>query len=159
MESNSQSFIDAIRCFYMPRLVQKMEQNSTEHTTPNNADQCDQVAASSHIVPSSTTKLEDINFDSTKDTSSSNTSLSSVPEFQDQPTNSKGSSSVVLDDIHCVNSCNYDMDLGSMSASDIPFSGCHMDGNDWLDNDMAGDGMWDLDELWQFRKYEKDVGI
>lgn len=132
MEANSQSFIDAIRCFYMPRLVQKIEQNSIDHhTTAMNTDQV------SHIIPSSN-----------KDTSCSNTSL----EFQDQLTNSKDGSSIVLDDINSVNSCNYDMDLGSMSASDMLFSGCHVEGNDWLANDMAEDGMWVLDELWQFRK-------
>ncbi|KAL2905178.1 Transcription factor MYB62 [Bienertia sinuspersici] len=153
MESNSQGFIDAIRCFYMPRLVQKIEQNSSGDPTTLN----DEVSATSlSQMISSPTKLEDINFDGTKDniTSSSNTSLSisSTPEFQDQST--KGSSLVLLDDDthHCVNSCDYDMDMGAMSASEIPYLGSHVEGNYWLGNDVAGDGLWELDELWQFRK-------
>lgn len=147
MESNSQSFIEAIRCFYMPRLVQKIEQNSTDLTSPST----DQVSAASQMV-STTSILGDISFDSTKDTSSSNTSLSSIQEFHDQSTNSKASSSLLLDDTHCTNSSNYGMDLVPVSATNIPSSGYHVEEIDWLGNDIAGDSIWDLEELLQFRQ-------
>ncbi|CAO2830098.1 unnamed protein product [Amaranthus hypochondriacus] len=135
MESNSQSFIDAIRCFYMPRLVEKIEQNSSDHeiisVNPNDQSQ---------IILSNNSILDD-----------SNASLSY--QHQQHPTSSKSSSSLVLDDHEPSHSCTYDVDMSaSMSSSDVPFDGCHVERNDWIGNDMAGDSMWDLDELWQFRK-------
>ncbi|XP_010681493.2 MYB-like transcription factor EOBI isoform X1 [Beta vulgaris subsp. vulgaris] len=163
MECNSQSFIEAIRCYYMPRLVQKIEQNSADLTSLNT----DQIAPVSHsYMASSSTKLEHINSESTKNTSSSNTSYSSIPEFQDLPTSStslaydkavksKENSVLLNNNTHCTinSSCNnYDMDLISMTASKNPFAECHVEENDWFGNDMAGDAMWDMDELWQFRK-------
>lgn len=146
----------------MPRLVQKIEQNSADLTSLNT----DQIAVvSQSYMASSSTKLEHINSGSTKNTSSSNTSYSSIPEFQDLPTSStslaydkvvksKGNSVLLNNNTHCTtSSCNnYDMDLISMTASKNPFAECHVEENDWFGNDMAGDAMWDMDELWQFRK-------
>ncbi|XP_074300591.1 transcription factor MYB62-like [Silene latifolia] len=144
MESNSQSFIDAIRCYYMPILVQKIEQNSTNSTTMTSSE----VSAVS-FMDASPTKLGD--------TSTSSMSLSS--HFPEIPENNKSDVCVSpayensIDDFCSLHSCDYDMDLASTSVSDdIPFSVSHVAGDHWLGDDVSEDSLWDMDELWQFRK-------
>lgn len=144
MESNSQSFIDAIRCFYMPRLVQKIEQSSTSCATLNSE-------ASS---PSSPGKFPEFPTGCTKNsTYCSINTLSNMPEIPHQQTSAsspytRGKTVNVAEDCYNVDSSSYDMELSSMSA----LTDCHMPGQDWLGDDMAEYGMWDLDELWPFRK-------
>ncbi|KAJ8438956.1 hypothetical protein Cgig2_018867 [Carnegiea gigantea] len=77
MESNSQSLNDAIRCFYMPRLVRKIERSSTSCATLNSE-------ASS---PSSPSKFPEFPTGCTKNnTYCSNNTLSNMPEIPHQQT-------------------------------------------------------------------------
>ncbi|KAK9750410.1 hypothetical protein RND81_02G194800 [Saponaria officinalis] len=135
MESNSQSFIDAIRCYYMPRLVQKIEQNAVNSSAMSSSE----VSNTSYMEPSPS-KLGDA-------------SSSSFPEIPDgQNTNiSSAYDEKGVDDFY-LNSCEYDMDLDSTSAPGISFSVGHVAGDHWLGDDVAADSLWDLDELWHFRK-------
>ncbi|KAH9626825.1 hypothetical protein KSS87_002470 [Heliosperma pusillum] len=142
MESNSQSFIDAIRCYYMPRLVQKIEQNSANSSTMTASE-----VSTVSFMDASSSKLGNTSTSSMSSTfpeiPENNTSVCVSPAYENS-----------IDDFCSLHSCDYDMDidLASTSVSDIPFSLSHVAGDHWLGDDVEEDGLWDMDELWQFRK-------
>lgn len=155
MESNSPSFVDAIRCFYMPRLVQKIEQSSTSSTTLNSE-------GSASSSPSQKTQMDkDLDLDMDMDMVLSPTKLAhinldnplDISEITDLPSSASSSAYPKTDDCYYVGNSYYDMDhLPSTSAPEILATDCHVAGHNWPADDTAEDGVWDLDELWQFRK-------
>ncbi|GAB4840314.1 hypothetical protein Ancab_021080 [Ancistrocladus abbreviatus] len=160
MESNSPRFIDAIRCFYMPRLVQKIEQNSSSSTTMNL-----EGASDVSLPPQYTTVVQHTGGNSSSSNNSPSSMCSMLPEissYQTSPspvfdqtvyTNTKGNTSLLNGDYY-MDSTDYDVDqLASVSAagpSDL-LPDCHVVDHKWMAYDMADD-VWNLDELWQFRK-------
>ncbi|GMH26233.1 hypothetical protein Nepgr_028076 [Nepenthes gracilis] len=163
MESNSQSFIDAIRCFYMPRLVQKIEQNSSSSSSSSTAIDADSSTFSS--LPHKSIMInhaENISNSigsppriSSPVANISESQTSPYPALQETVYNSNKQEFSLRDDCYYVDSSDYDMEaLASISAagaSDLLLSDCHVARSNWL-GDVSADDTWNLDELWQFRK-------
>ncbi|KAL8137615.1 hypothetical protein V2J09_003616 [Rumex salicifolius] len=168
MESNSQSFFDAIRCFYMPRLVQKMEQDSflseiiDYHDSRDSSSPLEEAltAASSSFPPSRSGV--DYTDQCNKDYSGSSViplslfssdgpnTLSPV-EGLGQPSNPLGecrvSSALSSDNWYYVDNSNYDMEeFPYMSATGESFNAYVAD-HSWISMNMADD-TWNLDGLW-----------
>ncbi|GAB2280048.1 hypothetical protein Dimus_014686 [Dionaea muscipula] len=157
MESNSQRFIEAIRCFYMPRLVQKIEQTNSSLTASS------LVGSTTYLPPKKVTMVQHTEYNSTSNTSQSSAS-SIVPGISDHHTyptspaceetvcngTKQEDSSSLVENLYHVGSSEYDMELASMSATGLLFDR-HMAGSNCEVDDMADD-IWNLDELWQFRK-------
>ncbi|KAL9267154.1 Transcription factor MYB62-like protein [Drosera capensis] len=159
MESNSQKFIKAIRCFYMPRLIQKIEQT-------NSTMQASTLVGSSALEP----PHQAIMVQHTEHNSSSNTSPSSFssmvpgtsghhtvptsPAYEDTVFNGTNQESSLVENMYYVDNSECHMNLASMStteASDTLLLDCHASASNWVGDDMSDD-MWNLDELWQFRR-------
>ena len=176
MESNSQGFIDAIRCFYMPRLVQKIEQNSSSSTTMDYQPS----GACSSTSPFETTTTTTTNtttspfpqaklgadhstidhhqsyMDYYSRSSTSPTSLYSSESSQAlnplEASNHPSNPPMICKDNSVVLSSDnwyYDMqELPSMSAIGQCPDDVHMADQSWISCDMA-DGMWNImDGLW-----------
>ncbi|XP_050221500.1 transcription factor MYB62 [Mercurialis annua] len=164
IESNSKRFLDAVRCFWMPRLLQKVEQ--TDSTPLNNLDY-----SHDHRSSSSNPYLLPESFDpqiSTSNLGSDQRLLSSVTEsmaIQRQPNileNPETPPVLSYSDTNIFNSSlsYYDVDPGFNQAADPTAEfgtfddsppECQMADTNWVvDNDMA-DALWNLDDIWQFR--------
>nr|UNZ81760.1 transcription factor MYB 6 [Rheum palmatum] len=166
MESNSQGFIDAIRCFYMPRLVQKIEQNSFSSTSMD-YHQASGASSSSSPFPPAEMGVDSVDHQSYKGYSRSS---ASVPSFYSSesskalnPVEVTGNSSYPTDaytyqDVTqsrdnsnnwCyVDNPNYDMQqLPAMSANG-QCSDVHMADHNWFSSTDMADDMWNLDGLW-----------
>ncbi|XP_057961493.1 transcription factor MYB62-like [Malania oleifera] len=177
VDSNSQNFLETIRCLWMPRLLEKRDQTaspsqcSSSYSTvmnstiplsplPNNQDPLSS-------FPSPGIVTEGFNHSMENSTSAVSPSVSSshplqnlqLPEISEHPTSPHAFGNIFFNQFlsgnNCGNSSSCDMgdyNLAMMSAMgdyDMPFSDSHMAEGDW-----ASDDLWNMDELWQFRKLE-----
>ncbi|KAL8167114.1 hypothetical protein V2J09_008613 [Rumex salicifolius] len=167
METNSQSFIKAIRCYYMPRLIQGIEQNSSQSTIAMDYEDSSLPFESTMTSQFPPTKVEDDSVDLPyKDCSSSFANLESstssnpleIPQNPSYHTNANtwendtvahfSDSSAFSAENWCdVDYPKYDMQqLASMSHMG-QFSCAHLADHSWIGGDMAND-TWNLDNLW-----------
>ncbi|KAJ0256221.1 Transcription factor MYB62 [Hirschfeldia incana] len=154
IESNSDKFFDAVRSIWVPRLIEKMEQNSSTNCCPQN---------NNSILPPqpndsmSTQTYTDIlgqntglsNMDGSSSGSTFMPDLTTVPNFIDPNTNIIGSM--------CYQEGNY-RELGGyipgmeeyyyMGNSDLRTE-CHVEE---AYEDVTQDPMWNMDDIWQFRE-------
>ncbi|KAL0446864.1 UNVERIFIED_CONTAM: Transcription factor [Sesamum latifolium] len=149
VDSNSKKFLEAIRTFWMPRLMEKMEQDSSLTSSP----------------PSSISSMETQNFTAPSPVSSQVPQPSSKPGNVVNSSDSNSSAKIsplpaeslvtgkiqsedsLEDNYYYVGSPSYDMQ--ELEAQDISLSECHVAEIDWF---------WNTDELWQFRK-PGEVGV
>ncbi|XP_073049980.1 transcription factor MYB62-like [Primulina eburnea] len=145
VDSNSKKFVEAIRQFLMPRLKEKMEQNSSL------------ASISSSCSPS----IETQKSNAPSPVFNNDVPLhSSFPNPSDTDTNSseKSTSSEVLR-FSCGNSLEGDCYNGSIHGycmqelddQDISVSDCHLDNFDWFGEDFGETSCWSNDELWHFK--------
>ncbi|CAA0809020.1 myb domain protein 116 [Striga hermonthica] len=148
IDSNSKKFLEAIKNYWMPRLLEKIEQNSSLS------------ASSSSSIDTSTT------------TSFTAPSIDLPPK--PKPAGNNSNSSMRIPEIltpraygkifhACSHEYCYHVDMPSShdmaglvgdSASD-----CHVAEMDWFQEDFGG-SFWDTDdELWQLRKLEDDFVV
>lgn len=158
IESDSKKFIDAVRRFWMPRLLQKMEQVSTSSTaadavttetmdTQSSAFPAlppNQISVSSSPPRSSVTSPSISTSDSMK--------IALLAEISEHPTSPSRAidntvpSNPVISECSYVDGSIYDMEpLAPLSATgtyDFPlFCDYQMAENDWVD-------LWNVDKLW-----------
>ncbi|VYS50382.1 unnamed protein product [Arabidopsis thaliana] len=159
IESNSDKFFDAVRSFWVPRLIEKMEQNSSTTTTyccPQNNNK------NSLLLPSqshdSLSMQKDIdysgfsNIDGSSSTSTCMSHLTTVPHFMDQ------SNTNIIDGSMCFHEGNV-QEFGGyvpgmedyMVNSDISME-CHVADGYSAYEDVTQDPMWNVDDIWQFRE-------
>ena len=145
MDPNSQSFNDTIQCLYVPRLLQRIEQNSTNPTSLNcegSSTYCPTMLAS-HINKAETPCSHTSFFGATLQPIITGASFANGTTVN----NSKGSS-LVAGDGYYVDSSNYaDVGLGSMSTAYDSLFDCHVASEDWLRDNMAEDDIWGFNEL------------
>nr|URY18838.1 MYB protein [Zanthoxylum bungeanum] len=169
IESNSETFFEAVRCYWMPRLLQKMEQNSASPSTQPSSSSSSSPLPSSLIYNSN----QPINEHSSSGTSQSffpgdltKISQQQQPGITEQPTsprvygNNVYSSQLVLNDSYYVDCCGYDMEGFNINLADpmtemgsydiITSTECQMAETDWVANDMSG-ALWNMDDIWQLR--------
>nr|QGP72571.1 MYB transcription factor 24 [Vitis davidii] len=163
IESDSKRFIDAVRRFWMPRLLQKMEQASTSstaadavttdttNTTTVNSQSStipallpNQITVSSSPPQSSVTSPSISTSDSMK--------IPLLPEMSEHPTSPSQAigntvhNNPVINDCSYVDSSIYDMEPLAPSSAigtyDFSlFSDYQMAEHDWID-------LWNVDKLW-----------
>ncbi|XP_041998628.1 transcription factor MYB62-like [Salvia splendens] len=124
IDSNSKNFLEAVRLYWMPRLLEKMEQNakSSSSETPNLAISAaaappSPIQISHPAPPNSEMEIEEIS------------RLLSSPE-------------------------SFDEDGGYVTAYGVGESECHAADVDWFGEDIGINSFWNSDELWQFRRLD-----
>ncbi|KAK4399961.1 Transcription factor [Sesamum angolense] len=149
VDSNSKKFLEAIRTFWMPRLMEKMEQDSSLTSSPSSSissmDTQNFTAPSpvSSQVPQPSSKPG--NGVNSSDNNSS-AKISPLPA-ESLVTGKIQSENSLEDNYYYVGSPSYDMQ--ELEAQHISLSECHVAEIDWF---------WNTDELWQFRK-PGEVGV
>ncbi|KAE8077295.1 hypothetical protein FH972_015868 [Carpinus fangiana] len=172
IESNSKRFVDAVRCFWMPRLLQKMEQTASSPPTNSSLTSMNSQGSSAPSLGSSSSppprKLMPITLNHQHNEISSSSIHSSeysmkiseesqVPEHPADPFHAFDNCSTVynhpnLSDCHLVDSRSFDMEaliLDPMSATDTyenSLLDCHMADGDWLSDNMAN-SLWNMNEI------------
>ncbi|XVF02240.1 hypothetical protein REPUB_Repub04eG0159000 [Reevesia pubescens] len=181
IESNSKRFLEAVRCFWMPRLLQKVEQTSSSSSslTEMSSQSSGPPRLSDCTVPSLSTfsPLPNITTDNLNHSSENSTPVTSqslyptdfmnisekteIPQHLTSP-NVYGHTCVynnnqILDGSYNIDSRGYEMEgfsLASMSAVGSyrgSPSECQMGGGNWISNEMT-DTLWNMDDIWQFRE-------
>lgn len=159
IDSNSKKFIEAVKRFWMPRLIEKMEQHQTSTlsssfiSSPSSSSSISTMEKQSPLnsLPSPITIPEPPKTDNPEN---KNLNICSTDSFQ------------LHDDDDCYhveimgNSCYGGEEEGfghpAMSAfesRDISMLECQLAPDDWFGNDVA-DSLWNIDETWQYRKLE-----
>lgn len=177
IESDSKRFLDAVRCFWMPRLIQKMEQTSSSSSSSTKIELS---FPSSHQSSSSFP-----NFPSDNSSSIASSSISSpkiMTENSNHQIEDSNLSSVQSDeqflqqylgcqqfDYSNVYGNNYsqvgeegnnyyEMEQGyAMSAATGNYevlapTECQMADGGWVIDDDMADAFWNMDDIWQFRE-------
>ncbi|KAK4409618.1 Transcription factor [Sesamum angolense] len=167
VDSNSKKFLEAIRMYWMPRLLEKMEQKNASVTSSPSSSistlETQTFTAPSPVfnqapVPSSCPPP------GTMVAHSDSNSCLGIPEISGlltppagQPCSKFSCSKSTQDDCYRVDMIpSYDMQEFSQDIPDL--SECHVAEVDWFGEDL-GSTFWETDDLWQFRKGEDQVGV
>ncbi|KAI3730588.1 hypothetical protein L1987_61759 [Smallanthus sonchifolius] len=146
IDSNSKIFVEALKQFWVPRLLEKVE-----HSSP-----------SSSSTSTSTMEANQKNFNPqpqgkgtlTENTSSNSNIYSSnskrimFPYFPGSPLQNNGY--IVDNNNFGVMSFNHS-NTQEFRSSDISTFEFQMAEVDWTSNDLVDDTFWNMDELWQFK--------
>ncbi|KAK3018741.1 hypothetical protein RJ639_003035, partial [Escallonia herrerae] len=130
IDSNSKKFLEALRHFWMPRLLEKMEQNSpssSESFTSASTLEVNNPAPFAELSPEPSKFVANCN-DYLNENSSLSICSSDSVRMSQFPGNSEHPSSPIPNDCYYVNSTSFDMEgfnQPSMSA------GCHVAELDW----------------------------
>ncbi|XWS22490.1 hypothetical protein CRYUN_Cryun29cG0039600 [Craigia yunnanensis] len=179
IESNSRRFLEAVRYFWMPRLLQKVEQTSSSSLKKKSSHNSNHSQLSDCTIPAVSTfspipnKIAD-NSNHSFENSSLVTSETVYPtdfinisehtEISEDLTspNVYGHTCIynnnqILNGSSNIGSSGYDMEdfrPASMSAVD-PYRGspseCQMGEGNWICNEIT-DNLWNMDDIWQFRE-------
>lgn len=178
IEANSKRFLDAVRSYWMPRLVQKMEQasysssstildsldNREVRSTPSNPP-----APNSLPCPpeSRFTHYSNLGSDNSCSVTSPyllSTNFNTISQQPDEILETP-SCSPLLGDSVCNNlvrmgTCNEEGSSCDMDGFDVASAGmgtygnspfeCQMAGGDWVYDSME-DTLWNMDDMWPFR--------
>ncbi|XP_073143400.1 transcription factor MYB62-like [Henckelia pumila] len=153
VDSNSKKFVEAIRMFWKPRLLEKMKQESS---SPSSSSSSSSASIETQVFTAAPSPVL------VEHPKPKNISLGNKEEHGDYFT-AAGAYSEFDDEYYC-----YFADLPSqgmmaaagMDSQDISLSECHAEGVDWFGinhHDLARSSsssstFWETDELWQFRK-------
>lgn len=140
IDCNSKKFLETLKHFWMPRLVEKMGQTSSQSQSSSSF--------------SSTTTMNTQN--------SETPSLLTVPEqvkyITNQATNDKSSSSIcfshpmkILSENECYHVDNANFNVEDFMSDELLMSDCQVEGIDWINSEDAGT-FWNMDELWELKK-------
>ncbi|KAI3818289.1 hypothetical protein L1987_12093 [Smallanthus sonchifolius] len=175
IDSNSKRFVETFRRFWMPRLLEKVEQNSSlspsSSTTSTSTTKANQNNLSflpqgeQTLIPSSSLSspqcIESENPNSRSSIFSSD-SMAMLPENPNIQTNPNEdityyNSSLQNNDCYHVDTSNFDMgfihlDMQAMGPGDMSASEVQVAEADWMKNDDLASTFWNMDELWHFKK-------
>lgn len=163
IESNSDKFFDAVRSFWVPRLIEKMEQNSsstTNYRCPQNNNNNNSLLLPSQSHDSmSTQTYKDLsgqnpslsNMDGSTSSSTFMSDLMTVPHFMDHNTNIDGSMCFLEGAAQELGGYFPGMEEYYMGNSDISME-CHVGDGYSAYEDVTQDPMWNMDDIWQFRE-------
>ncbi|KAK1416136.1 hypothetical protein QVD17_31924 [Tagetes erecta] len=147
IDSNSKLFVEALRQFWVPRLLEKVEHSSpSSSSTSTSTMEANQNNFNSHPQDKDT-QMENTCSNSNIYSSSSKRIMSPyLPE------------SFVQSNGHNVDDNNFDVMWFNQSntqefrSGDLSAFEFQMAEVDWMSNDFADDTFWNMDELWQFKK-------
>ncbi|CAF2063207.1 hypothetical protein Bca4012_101297 [Brassica carinata] len=159
IESNSDKFFDAVRSFWVPRLIEKMEQNSSttyacpQNNNNNNNNNSSLLPPSQTFESMSTQTYQDLSGLSNMDGSSSSSAfmpdLMTVPHFMDPNT--------IIDGSMCYHEDNAQELSGYILGTEEYY---YMENSDISTEcqvaeayeNVTQDPMWNMDDIWQFRE-------
>ncbi|XP_057810662.1 transcription factor MYB62-like [Salvia miltiorrhiza] len=139
VDSNSKKFLEAIRTFWMPRLMEKMEQNSpsTVSSPSSSIAAAPSSPAISQLAPPDSLCPNPVN--------NSNSDGNNYDIFSVNLTAVKNQTEIPIEESYYnvgFPGCYDDMQVQGISPPE-----CHVAEIDWF-----GEDFWNTDELWQFRK-------
>ncbi|XP_009356251.2 MYB-like transcription factor EOBII [Pyrus x bretschneideri] len=175
IESNSVQFLDAVRGFWMPILLQKMKQSSCSSTLSPSQNSASPSLSPNHTVPSVplptsppgnvTNMFDNYHMSGTSNLAtvpsnilSSESLISQVPQMAEQSTSLYpafdhiGYGGLSPDGSYYVDSSSYDMEglsldpVSAMGNYDNSQFDCQMVGNDWM-LDTITDNLWNMDGM------------
>ncbi|XVE92585.1 hypothetical protein REPUB_Repub01dG0111100 [Reevesia pubescens] len=179
IESNSKRFLEAVRCFWMPRLLQKVEQTSSSSSSclkemSSQSSGPDPSLSTFSPLSNKITDNSNHSFENSNSVTSQNlystdfmniSEQTEIPQHLTSP-NDYGHTSVynnsqILNENYNIESSGYidveGFSLGSMSAVgsyEGSQSECQMGEGNWISNEMT-DTLWNMDDIWQFRELGK----
>ncbi|XP_024993862.1 transcription factor MYB62-like [Cynara cardunculus var. scolymus] len=167
IDSSSKRFVEELQRFWMPRLLEKVEQTSsssststastsTMETDQNKLSPGPQIEQTPFAVSSPTrpSNIEHINSSSNFFASSSSAKmLSQLPEMsQFYADTAFYNSSLQINDTYNLDISEFDM-MGFGQPDDMSNLNFQVADTDWISGgDLAADTYWNMDELWQFKK-------
>ncbi|XWS68849.1 hypothetical protein CRYUN_Cryun04dG0128400 [Craigia yunnanensis] len=179
IESNSKRFLEAVRCFWMPRLLQKVEQTSSsslkemssQSSVPSQLSDCTDPSLSTFSpLPNKITDNSNHSFENSSSVTSQSlypTGFMDIPEQTGIPQhltspNIYGHTCVynnnqILNKSYNIDSGGYDMEgfslasMSDMGSYEGSLSECQMVEGNWISNEMT-DTLWNMDDMWQFRE-------
>uniref|UniRef100_M4E7K5 Uncharacterized protein n=1 Tax=Brassica campestris TaxID=3711 RepID=M4E7K5_BRACM len=151
IDSSSHQFLEAVRSFWVPRLIHKMKDNSNTNTKTPHPDSLGPVSHDSGFNMGCSTSM-----------SQELTEMSQFIDLSDLETTnlmslkgSRGSSNqCVSEEYYSSLPClEEEYMVPTMGNSDIlPFKDCHVADSSY-EEDVTQDPMWNMDDIWQFEEY------
>ncbi|KAE8688010.1 MYB108 protein [Hibiscus syriacus] len=159
IESNSKRFLDAVRCFWMPRLLQKVEQTSSSSSTKTSVpcQLSDRTVPSLPTFPPLANQTPDSSIITTEQTIylpdfTNFSDQTEIPQHQTTPNIYNYNNQTLEQSYYNIenssSTAGYEMEglsFASMSTMDS------IEGNWMMSNEMA-DNLWNMDDIWQFRE-------
>ncbi|KAK8522442.1 hypothetical protein V6N13_115411 [Hibiscus sabdariffa] len=159
IESSSKRFLDAARCFWMPRLLQKLEQTSSSSSSTQSSVPCqlsDCTIPSLPTIPPPANKTTDTTSSSVATTQQSIyppdfMNISDQTELPQHLTSSNVYSNQTLEQTY------YNIDSISTGNEMEGFSFASMSAVDsiegsWIMSNEMTENLWNMDDIWQFRE-------
>ncbi|XWS63542.1 hypothetical protein CRYUN_Cryun06bG0108000 [Craigia yunnanensis] len=179
IESNSKRFLEAVQCFWMPRLLQKVEQTSSsslkemssQSSVPSQLSDCTDPSLSTFSpLPNKIKDNSNHSFENSSSVTSQSlypTDFKNISEQTEIPQHLTTpnvydhtcvyNNNQILNESYNIGSSGYDMDgfsMASMSAvgsyEGSP-SECQMVEGNWISNETT-DTLWNMDDIWHFRE-------
>ncbi|KAG6398923.1 hypothetical protein SASPL_140395 [Salvia splendens] len=144
VDSNSKKFLEAIRTFWMPRLMEKMEQNSPPMSPPSSSSAVPSSPAISQLAPPDPLCLNPV-----KISDSNNILLEQISSPSMNLTAVKNQPEIPIEESYC--NVGFPSCYDDMQGQEIVVPDCHVAEIDWFGEDLCST-FWNTDELWQFRK-------
>lgn len=184
VDSNSKKFLEAIKSFWMPRLLEKMEQNSSlsPNSSPSSLSSPISTIDNQNSASPSLLTNQALFASSSPLADSNKCSLDSVRIMQMQPgaqieenpkndpvqtygnNSSAYNSSIKEEDCYHVDMVSYHQppEISSsgveMESQDMTFSECQIsEADNWFNDDMPEGAFWNMDDLWHFRKFRGGI--
>lgn len=161
IESNSKRFLDAVRCFWMPTLLQKMEQTSSrtssDYLTSQNSVSAT-VSPTNNSVPSGSPKVVSHvsdyyslagNSSPSHNSLSSDSLISQPPQVPEQPASSSYAFETLNDNYYV----DYDMEgfsldpVSEIASFDTSQFDCQMAENYWTSGSYMTDTLWNMEGM------------
>uniref|UniRef100_A0A5B6YTB9 Uncharacterized protein n=1 Tax=Davidia involucrata TaxID=16924 RepID=A0A5B6YTB9_DAVIN len=177
IDTNSTAFQEVIRCFWMPRLLQKIQGSSpslaissqnlntqplihaNEHSLLSSA----QVSAQGPLNISQTVYSLEHQAKNSSISSPESMNISHIPQISEYPTspfhamvNSDHYNNTFLKGCYNADNISYDMETFSLASVSAPgdFENPVSKSN-WIDHNDLPESLWNMDELWQFRQQQE----
>ncbi|KAI3729463.1 hypothetical protein L6452_18123 [Arctium lappa] len=170
IDSSSKRFVEELQRFWMPRLLEKVEQTSSSSSSSSSTTssasistmETDQNKLNPHpqaeetlftvSSPSQPSSTEHINSSSSIFASNSSL-LQQLPEIsQFYGDTAFYNSSLQINDCYNVDISEFDM-MGFGQPDDMSTLNFQVADTEWISSgDLAADTYWNMDELWQFKK-------
>ncbi|XAR52420.1 hypothetical protein NMG60_11020501 [Bertholletia excelsa] len=173
IESNSKRFLEAIRCFWMPRLLEQMKQGTSSSSPPFCSTPSASEPEESKIIPhmsppalSSSHGKWSQSFNQSVEESSpvtsttTSTQITQLPEMSENPTSPSlafaNTNTSLLNECHYVGISGCDLEDFSLAATSTvgphgsSLSDSHMAEGVWMGDETAtaAGSLWNMDELW-----------
>ncbi|XP_073284502.1 uncharacterized protein [Primulina huaijiensis] len=153
VDSNSKKFVEAIRKFWKPRLLEKMKQESSEQTASSSSSSISSFETQVFTAPSPVLKpaLHSLHPKPNNLVNINSEHGDFAEDLRSSGIQVARAYSVINDDCYYVDLPSYGM-MPEMNSQEISLAECHAEGVNWFGDELGRCTFWETDELWQFRK-------